>query len=266
MKKGYIALVALLFCVASASGQTRADGKMAFLKKFGYELGLHTGMDIGAAVPWPPSNLGSGMKMNAVPHLAPQLGVSGTARINPRWSLSVEATYKQLGIDAKARVDNQKFMDPNKPEDGSDALKVNFKGTTEISMRFYMLEVPLYAGFSLGRNDSRIVGGLYYSRIFKGKFEALPLKGAITRPGEDEIEVVNPGDLETQNFDSNMDTWDWGFMLGYEWRVIDRVQLGVRYAMGLKDIFRPGAQFLDYDMLHMRGSVVLSYKLFRFRR
>ena len=266
MKPRYILLL-LVFATTAAGAQT-TEKRGPLFKTMKYEFGVHTGIDIGAAVPWPPSNLGGGMKMNAVPHLAPALGFSATARIDPRWSITVETTYKQLGIDAKARVNNQKFKDPDPPA-GEEPLNVDFRGTVDIGMRFYMLEVPVYAGFSLGGNDNRIVLGLYYSHLFRGKFDAEPLKGVITRPERpeddpDRYQLVTPDDeIGVQKFDTNMSSWDIGFMAGYEFKVTDRVHLGLRFAMGLKDIFKPSTKFLDYNMLHMRGSLVLSYKMFK---
>lgn len=268
MKAKYIIL--LLIFTATAAGAQTTDGQRSIFRSMKYEFGVHTGMDIGAAVPWPPSNMGSGMKMKAVPHLAPELGFSATARIDPRWSVTVETTYKQLGIDAKARVSKQKFKDPY-AEEGEPVTNVDFRGTVDVGMRFYMLEVPVYAGCSLGKNDNRIVLGMYYSRLFRGRFHATPIVGVITYPDTPEpdpdryMTVDRDNDIGQQTFDSSLSKWDIGFMAGYEFKVFDRVNLGMRFAMGLKDIFRPGEKFLDYNMLHMRGSLVLSYKMFRVR-
>ena len=68
-----------------------------------YAFGVHAGIDLGGAVPWPPANLrADAMKMSAVPKLNPSLGLSFTAFLPKRFSLSAELTYKQVGIDAEA--------------------------------------------------------------------------------------------------------------------------------------------------------------------
>lgn len=260
---GYICAALLLVSTAGAASAQADEKKGSFFRSLSYDFGVHTGIDIGAAVPWPPNNMGGGMKMNATPYLAPELGFSGTAYIDPRWSVTLEATYKRLGVDAKARVDNQKFRDPDDP-----TRRVNFRGTTEIEMRFSMIEVPLYAGYSFGKNQNRVVLGLYFSRVVDSKFRATPKKGVMTSlddPNDWMFVTPESDNNATQNFDDNMDNWDLGFLVGWEFRVMDRVQLGLRYSMGFKDIFRPDARFLDYNMLNMRGSLVLSYKMFKIK-
>lgn len=53
------------------------------------------------------------MKMSAVPKLSPSLGLSFTAHMPYRLSLTAELTYKQVGIDAEAWVSGQQFRMPN---------------------------------------------------------------------------------------------------------------------------------------------------------
>lgn len=224
-----------------------------------YSFGLHTGMDIGAAVPFPPASAGGMSKMRATPNLNPALGASANMRIDDRWSVALEVTYKQVGIDATARVNKQKYRDPN-----NEDLSLYFKGTAEIDMEFSMLEIPVYAGYRFGKNDNKAILGLYYSRVFKSKFTAHPLKGVLTPlDNPDEWTEVGPEkSMDPQDFDESMSKWDFGFLVGYEWKVHDKVYVGARYSMGLKDIFKRNEKFLDYKMLHMRGTVVISYRFF----
>ena len=37
-----------------------------------------------------------------------------------------------------------------------------------------------------------------------------------------------------------------------------------RVSMGFKDIFRRGSNYLDYKMLHMRGTLMISYSFLRY--
>ena len=226
--------------------------------RFNYSIGLQTGLDIGAAVPYPLSAMGSDSKMSATPTLFPQLGLVATARVAPKWTVTMETTYKQVGVDAKARVSQQQFIDYDNPD-----LKINFRGSVEMSMSFSMLEIPIYAGYDLGGNEGRVILGAYYSRIFKGNFSARPLKGVLTPPDDpnDITEVDKP--MDTQYFDDNLSKWDWGLLAGYEMKIFDRATLAARLSMGMKDIFRSDARIFEYKMLHMRGTVVVAYKLFK---
>lgn len=256
MKYRIIIITAAVLCGTWAA--TAQNGKNGFPN---FSLGIHTGMDIGGAAPVPPSSIGEGSKINATPYLTPALGVSGNMYFDCRWSLSAEVTYKKLGIDAKAWVTDQLFHDRDDPD-----KVLSFRGTANIDMKFSMLEVPVYAGYAFGRNyRNRAIAGMYYAHILDGKFKAVPKKGMLVNVNNpDDYAPVNPDEPMEEIFDKNLSKWDIGLMFGYETQVIDRLNLGIRLSVGVKDIFKRGENPLDYKMLHMRGSVVLSYKLFSF--
>lgn len=260
--KQIIPSLALACCALTAAAQTEITSAHESPKTFWspLEFGVHTGIDLGAAVPWPLSNIGSDAKMNANPVISPAIGLSATTRFKQHWSLSLEATYKHVGVDAKARVSNQRFRDVDNPD-----VYLNFKGTTKVDMKFSMLEVPLYAGYSFRCNTNRVIAGVYYSYIMKGRFKATPLKGVLT-PIDDDNDwsyVTQDDPMDEQDFSDHLSSWDFGFLVGYEWRLMPRVHVGARFYMGLKDIFKHNKKFLEYNMLHMRGSVIVSYNLFR---
>jgi hypothetical protein len=208
--------------------------------------------------------------MSAVPKLNPSLGLSFTTYPLHRFTLTVEATYKQVGIDAKARVTGQKFT---MVDDNGTASLTQFMGTAYVNMSFSMLEVPVYVGYSFGDGSNRVILGGYYSHIFEGRFTTDPIKGVVVDPAlpidPDPVLVTPenpvPGDMMPL-FNDYLDNWDAGMLVGYEWRVFPRFNLGARFSVGFKDIFRRGNNYLDYKMLHMRGTVSLSYSLLRYTK
>ena len=124
---------------------------------------------------------GGAMKMSAVPKLSPSLGLSFTAHMPYRLSLTAELTYKQVGIDAEAWVSGQQFRMPN--PDGEDFI-TRFRGTANVVMNFSMFEIPVYVGYSFGGGRSRIYLGAYYSYILKSQFNTTPLKGLVENPND----------------------------------------------------------------------------------
>ena len=233
-----------------------------------YAFGVHIGLDLGAAAPWPPAHLrGGAMKMSAVPKLSPSLGLSFTAHMPYRLSLTAELTYKQVGIDAEAWVSGQQFRLPN--PDGED-LVTRFRGTANVMMNFSMLELPVYVGYSFGGGRNRVYLGAYYSYILRSRFNTTPLKGLVETPGS----PAKPPILVTPDtpvppeampvFNDYLGKWDAGLLLGYEWQIVPRVRLTARFSMGFKDIFRRGSNYLEYKMLHMRGTVAVSYAFLRY--
>ena len=224
-------------------------------------VGVHSGIDIGGAVPWPPGKIGGQSKMKAVPHLTPALGLSWTTIYTQQWSASLEATYKTVSLDATAWVTDQMFKDVE------SGLIKHFRGTTDITMGFSMIEVPLYLRYTFRDGNNRVMLGGYYSYVIKGKFRANPLKGTLTSDPSsndpNDYDPVAPGDQVEQDFSDYLSKWDAGVILGYERALFPRVTLSGRFMMGFKDIFRRDSKYLDYKMLHMRGTLVLSYQFMR---
>lgn len=258
MKTRHIITLALLMAFVAGTA-TAQDVKKPKHTKFA--IGIHTGLDIGAAAPYPLDGMGE-MKINAVPYLRPQLGLSAEYRFTKRWSVIAEATYKKLGIEAEARVQDQRFNDE------SLNGEVSFNGVANILMSFAMLEVPVMATYTF-KNRNRLYVGAYYSWVFKPQFDIVAAKGLVSKvdnPDGDPPTIVTPDSPYTQSFSDSLDNWDAGVLLGYDFRIrpIERLTIGARLSMGFKDIFKPNSTGLNFSMLHMRGSVVLGFDIFRF--
>lgn len=248
------------------------EGREAVLaavnRKPRFAFGVQLGVDVGGAVPWPPANLrADAMKMSAVPRLSPSIGLSFTANLPERFSLTAEVVGKQIGIDAEAWVSGQQFR---MPDPGGPDMITRFRGTAEVTMSFSMIEVPVYVGYSFNEGRSRVYLGAYYSYVFHSNFSTTPLKGLVENP----LDPATPPILVTPEnpvpkdvmpvFNDYLGNWDAGMLLGYEWQIIPRLSMTARFSVGFKDIFRRGSNYLEYKMLHMRGSLSISYAFLRF--
>ena len=247
MKKILIAIFTILSLGASAQGWRDIH------------LGIHTGLDLGAAVPWPINKaIGGGDKMNATPHITPALGLSVEYQFLPRWSLVAEATYKTVALDASIITlrNGQKFQD--------DGFGVTFYGRAKMSMSFSMLEVPLYFKFKINDNNRVFLGG-YYAYVADSKFVATAMDGRLEKDdqqGGTTVDIIKPDSPFVQDFDDNLDNWDTGFQVGYERKVWKKLTLSGRVSVGFKDIFKPNENYLDYSMWNMRGTLTLAYRIF----
>lgn len=221
--------------------------------EYRFALGVQLGTDIGGAIPFPFSNVPN--PFNPYPRLSPSLGAKLTFPVTPRWGIGAEITYKKVAIDADARIENQRFNDEK-----NDVI-ARFTGSAEMSMDFTMLEIPLYAKYTFRNQKDRILFGGYFSYIMKGKFNIDVTKGYMMTD-----EGVYNGAIDNEplhiDFASLLDNWDAGILLGYERKLFSRVEIGLRVSCGMKDIFKPDNQYFDYKMLHMRGTLEISYNLF----
>lgn len=252
--KKYIAIAVLLLTIPMVVMATDDEKKRAI------DVGFHTGMDIGAAVPYPISRLSDGSyKFTAVPKLSPVLGVSFTHNINNSFSWSVEATYKTVGIDAQTWVSNQRFTIEYNP-----VTYQYFTGTADAIMNFSMLEAPVFIRYSTKNQKNTVMLGGYYAWIVKGHFLTTAKKGTLTsEPLEDDYPLTT-GELVSAPVDMPLDeylgNWDVGWIVGYERPIVKDIYFGARFIMGVHDIFK--TKCLEYEMWHMRGGIVLSWKPF----
>lgn len=276
MRKYIAAAIIVLLAATGAQAQKKSPeerrqiknaNNVAWQSSAKYAFGVHTGLDIGAAVPHPISGMGPDAKMSAVPKINPQLGVSFTTYPLHRVTATVEVTYKQVGIDAEAWVSGQQFTLPGDPP-----TVTRFRGTAAVAMQFSMLEIPVYIGYSFGDGRNKVFLGGYYSHIFKARFSTTPLKGVAENPDDPTkpptmITPENPVPSDMMPaFNDYLGKWDAGMLVGYQWQVFPRVDLSVRLSTGFKDIFKKGNNYLEYKMLHMRGSLTLSYSFLRYTR
>lgn len=221
--------------------------------EYRFAMGVQLGTDIGGAIPFPFSNVPS--PFNPYPQLYPSLGLKLTFPVTNKWGIGAEITYKKELIDADAKIKNQRFNDKK------NDLIARFTGSAEMSMDFTMLEVPVYAKYTFHNQKDRILLGGYFVYVMKGKFNIQVNKGFMMTDEEVYNGAIEDEPLEI-NFSDILDTWDAGIVLGYERKLFNRVEIGLRASWGLKDIFKRDNQYFDYKMLHMRGTLVVSYNLF----
>lgn len=255
MKTTLYTFVLFLFILSPAYAQEDTTSNSEAVE-YRFALGVQLGTDIGGAIPFPFSNVPS--PFNPYPQLYPSLGAKLTFPITKHWGLGTEFTYKKLAIDADARIENQRFNDEK-----NDVI-ARFTGSAEMSMDFTMLEIPIYAKYTFRNQKDRILFGGYFAYIIKGKFNIKVNKGYMMTD-----EGVYNGAIEDEpldiNFGSILDNWDAGLLAGYERKLFNRVEIGLRVSCGLKDIFKPDNQYFDYKMLNMRGTLNLSYNLFNIK-
>ncbi len=246
MKAKYISLN-LFLCFAALFSSLKAEENFTAWQ---FSLNIQTGTDIGGAVPYPLKNIPS--PFNAYPQLRPMLGGVLSMNLVDNFALAAELNYKRIQMNADARVENQRFK--------MDASSMYFTGTAKMEMDFTMLEIPLYVKYQFSKGVNRILLGGYYSRVLSGKFITIPTKGFAA----EEPDFVDLEDMSgvVMDFSTDLDKWDVGAIIGYERKLIDRLNLGIHFSMGFKDVFKPSTDYFDYNMLHMRGSIKIAYQLF----
>lgn len=218
-----------------------------------WQFSSSLGIDMGGAIPLPLSEVPDDAK--GTPKLKPNLGIAFQRNFNERWSLGTELSYHTLAVDAELNVVSQAFW----ADDRSYATY--FSGEAYSSTELQFIEIPLTAYYHFNERWS-LVFGAYYSIILKGKLETEGRNGWISADKNDTDNAPLPG---TQNasfdFNEELDNYDIGALLGYQFKIGERVNLWGRFNVGFKSIFVPDFNNIDYEMYQFRFSTGVSIVL-----
>ncbi|WP_346858031.1 outer membrane beta-barrel protein [uncultured Draconibacterium sp.] len=220
-----------------------------------WQFSSSLGIDMGGAIPLPLSEVPDDAK--GTPKLKPNLGIAFQRNFNERWSLGTELSYHTLSIDAIVNVVSQAFWSDDR------SYATYFSGEAYSSTELQFIEIPIQAYYHVNSRWSLVLGA-YYSVILKGKLETEGRNGWISADKNDTDTAPLPGTQNTFfNFNDELDNYDVGMLLGYRWKVSERVHLWGRFNVGFKSIFVPDFNNIDYEMYQFRFSTGVSFVMWK---
>lgn len=223
-------------------------------------VGFKIGTDLGAATPFPFKYIPSKMAPKIHPKMT--LGANITIPLSPQISITAEVNYKKLNLSANAMVKDQQFTDFADPE---KPFVTYFTGQATMDMYFNLLELPLYFRYTFKKKNNSIAIGGYYAFVKDAAFETIAKKGMMGKfPGDKDPAIL---DLQqVMSFTNDLDKWDAGVVFGYRRRVIKWIFVDAMAYVGLKSIFTPDFNGLEYKMYPIRGSFGISCDIDAFNK
>jgi hypothetical protein len=210
---------------------------------------------MGGAIPIPLSEMPDDAKGN--PKIKPTLGIAFQRNLNERWSLGAELNYHDLAIDAEVTVISQAYW----ADDRSYATY--FSGEAYSSTELQFIEVPLVAYYHFNDRWS-LTFGAYYSFILNGKLETEGRNGWISDDKNITDTAPLPGTANASfDFNDELDNFDVGALIGYNFKIGERVDLWGRFNVGFKSIFIPDFNNIDYEMYQFRFSTGVSFRMWQ---
>jgi len=220
-----------------------------------WKLAPSLGIELGGVIPIPLSEMPDDAEASL--KLRPTFGFGVQRNLNERWSLGAEANYHIIAIDAYVNVVSQAFWSDDR------SYATYFSGEAYSSTELQFVEIPLSAYYHFNKRWSLVFGG-YFSIITKGKLETEGKNGWISADKNDTDTAPLPGTQNVSfNFNDELDNYDIGALLGYEFKIGERVNLWGRFNVGFKSIFKPDFQNIDYDMYQFRFSTGVSFVLWK---
>jgi hypothetical protein len=220
-----------------------------------WKLTTSAGIDFGGAVPIPLSEMPKDAE--ATFKIRPTLGIGMQRNFNEHWSLGVESNYHIIAIEANVNVVSQAFW----ADDRSYAMY--FSGEAYSSTELQFVEIPITAYYHFNKRWSLVFGG-YFSIITKGEMETEGKNGWISADKNDTDTAPLPGTQSTSfDFNDELDNYDAGALLGYEFKLGKRLSMFGRFNVGFKSIFKPEFNNIDYEMYQFRFSTGVSFILWK---
>lgn len=211
-------------------------------------------VDLGGAIPFPLSDIPDGAGGTPKPYAS--MGLGAEYNLNTNWQIALEINYHLIAFSADADVVSQPFYYDN-------GTPMYYTGYTETDVELRMLEFPLIAFYELKEGKSFLFG-IYYSRILEGRFETKGINGIYSPDKEITDNATLPGPSYTipYNFNNNIDTFDYGLLIGYRYNINHRFYIWGRLEAGFKSIFEKDFESIDYEMYQVRINLGVSFKLF----
>lgn len=252
----YISLLLTLFVLMPdvISAQAKEE------QHYTWEISGQLGIQAGGAIPIPMSMIsGKDDAVHITLKASPLLSGRISRMLSDKWRIFLELSCAVDGLTADARVTNQRIKDTDPNTD--EVMIKYFTGISHIDMSFTYAELPIYTQLSLS-SCNKLLMGFYLAYSISSKFENIAERGFI---GVNKDEVGAPVNKAIySDFSDDMKGWDMGFLLGYEYVILSRLSAGVRITFSPIDVFKSTVDYFDFSMHQLRGSISLSYKLFRF--
>ena len=224
MRPLMIAAALLLFC---GIGLTRAQDM-----NFGIKGGLNIGTPIGIAE----------KGASGSPGVGPLIGMYFSYNLGSRWTISADFLYSYKGSKFHTPVSGDTIYKYNTitPTDTIPSEAHTFyNGFVDGKFDNRYLDIPFYVSYTLSPRFLLNFGG-YVSYLISGK-----------NTGTADIEVGDPRHpfttVEDEPFDqsSELNSWDYGAILGATYVTKHRINLGVSVTTGLRSIYRNNYKYID---------------------
>jgi len=248
MKKNIVLLVLLFFTTFVAVSQEKNTDR---------EYRIKAGFSIGGTAPLSfPAEIRKIESFNPLLNL--MLGGEILQNLNENWSLMSGLQFEIKGMKMQAQVKNYNLTMVSS-DDGE--ISGVFTGKVRMRIKNSYLTLPLWAMWKPSKQSKwDVKAGIYGSFLLEGEFSGAAHDGYLREgdPTGEKIEITTA----SYEFSNDLQRWNWGVLLGTEWRPFTHLLAGFDLSWGVNSIFKKNFDVITYKMYPIYGTLSFGYVFF----
>lgn len=191
------------------------------------------------------SNTFEGNNPNSGMSSSPVIGLRYALMLQQRWTINANILYQH-----RAGTNQSLVYKSYEYNFGMDTV-TNYLTPT----RLHYLELPVYASYQIGRNHKVSIGAYASWLMTTNSYKDVYINSAMNT--QEHFESQEYGMVEA------LRQWDYGVMVGYEFRLHENLQAGLRFQYGIPDLTKEGYFPTEQKDRIMWIKLVLEYRLSR---
>lgn len=191
------------------------------------------------------SNAFEGNNPNTGMSSSPVIGLRYALMLQQRWTINANILYQH-----RAGTNQSLVYESYEYNFGMDTV-TNYLTPT----RLHYLELPVYASYQIGRNHKVSLGAYASWLMTTNSYKDVYVNSAMNT--QEHYESQEYGMVEA------LRQWDYGVMVGYEYRLHENLQAGLRFQYGIPDLTKEGYFPTEQKDRIMWIKLVLEYRLSR---
>ena len=218
---------------------------------------IKAGFSIGGTTPMPlPAEIRKIKSFNPLLNL--MIGAEVRQSLHENWSLLSGLQFEVKGMETRAQVKNYNLTMVSGDEGEISGV---FTGIVRTRVKNSYLTLPLLAMWQSDRQAKwGIKAGVYGSFLLDGEFSGSTSNGYL-REGDPTGERI---DITTASyeFSKELRRWNWGALLGAEWRPFPHLLTGIDLSWGINSILKKDFDVITYKMYPIYGTLSFGYLFF----
>lgn len=257
--KSIILIVCLIFVSGSINLFAQKSRNQMIIQSYlkGWEYGIKAGFNIGGTAPIPlPQEIRSLDSYS--PGIAFAIEGNSTKWFDTqkKWGMTIGVRLESRNMTTNAMVKNY-GMKIISAEGG--VMEGLWTGGVNTKVRNSYLTIPVLANYRISPRW-KVSAGPYFSYLTMGDFTGHVYEGHLRTPDATGSRVDFTGDaVATYDFSENLRHFQWGVLVGGEWKAFKHLNVFADLNWGLNDIFESDFDTVTFAMYSIYATLGFGY-------